>query len=166
MESLTFLPARTISGVLQGIEEFCFMFTLESVRQGFQDYVHSLSVATSSGSSPSQASQAGPVSLLKTRGPGNFGWSAREEKPQLHLLPITLELARLGTCCAHLNACVSMADGSWYPAPVGKCSLQDAWGCVASRKRRFKSSFAWRETEAHCGAKPISRTRLKDRGFR
>ena len=51
--------------------------------------------ATSSGSSPSQASQAGPVNLLKTRGPCNR--AAREQKPQFHFPTITLELARLGS---------------------------------------------------------------------
>ena len=51
--------------------------------------------ATSSGSSPSQASQAGSVNMLKTRGPCNR--AAREQKPQFHFLAITLELARLGT---------------------------------------------------------------------
>ena len=53
------------------------------------------SVATSSGSRPSQASQVGLVSLFITR-PLQLGWSACEEKPQFHFLTRALELARLG----------------------------------------------------------------------
>ena len=71
MEPLTLLFARPMESVLQGIEKFRFMLTLESFRQCIQDHVHSI------GSGhilwfQSQASHAGPVNLLKTRGPCNW----------------------------------------------------------------------------------------------
>ena len=42
MEPLTLLPAGAIESVLQGIENFRFLFTLESFRQCIQDHVHSI----------------------------------------------------------------------------------------------------------------------------
>ena len=42
MESLTLLPARPIESVLQGIEKFRLMFTLESFRQCIQDHFYSI----------------------------------------------------------------------------------------------------------------------------
>ena len=42
MEPLTLLLARPIESVLQGIEKFRLMFTLESFRQCIQDHVHSI----------------------------------------------------------------------------------------------------------------------------
>ena len=44
-----------------------------------------------------------------------------------------------------------MADGSWYPAPVGKRSQLCAWDCVAGRKCQFKTKFAWRDMCRSCG---------------
>ena len=42
MEPLTLLPAWPMEGVLQGIQKFRLMFTLESFRQRIQDHVHSI----------------------------------------------------------------------------------------------------------------------------
>ena len=83
--------------VLQSIEELRFMFTLESVRQSLQDHVHSIVSGhilwfQSVASIPSWACQR----AQNTR-PLQLSWCAREQKPQFHLLTITLELARLGT---------------------------------------------------------------------
>ena len=42
MEPLTLLPAKPTESVLQGIEKFRLMFTLETFRQCIQDHVHSI----------------------------------------------------------------------------------------------------------------------------
>ena len=97
VEFLTLLPARCIEGILQSIEEFRFVFTLERVRLCLQDHVHSIVSGhilwfQSVASIPSWACYP-----AQNTWPLQIGWSARERKPQFRFLTITLGLALVGT---------------------------------------------------------------------
>ena len=76
------------------------MFALESFRQGIQDHVRSIVSGhilwfQSVAGIPSWACQP-----AQNTWPLQLSWSACEQKPQLHLLTIALELDRLGTLCS------------------------------------------------------------------
>ena len=83
MEPLTLLPDRSIESVLQGIEKFRLMFTLE----GFCHVLWFQSIAGNPGRACQPASNSWFLQLI---------WGTREKRSQFHFLSITLELARLG----------------------------------------------------------------------